>query len=413
MTDWIVLLAGSVLFGVAIVAAMALPAPIAWLVLVAGIAALTLSVGTIGDIVGRYGTPEAGLASVFFILAGAGTGYRVAAATLPHLGRETTQPPRIPPACGDGDAVVLLAPTDPERYSMRAVAMRHQRLVDGAGIEVPPTAVPFVFLAEKARYRSVRGRAPGGPQVLALAEGVAAALSDPEDPVAVTVASAADAGALAVVVADHAGGGAATVIVVVLGTEDTDAVDRAKRALEYARPHDAGVCVAFGPSLWHDTALASRLVERIMESAREQDPADVGVVLVCGGMPPEWEHAHGAARAEENFFNQRVRMLLAEAGLKEHSLRIAWLDWQTPDVTEAVRHAAALGCTRIVVAPSTITVPSLESAFELERAIEATRLPSQVRVMVLEPWGDDQGFADAVARSASAALGTLKGAPTP
>lgn len=413
MTDWILLLAGSVLSGAALVAAFVLPSPASWLSLVAGAVALGLSLVALDGVIARYATLQAGLSGVFFILAGAGIGYRVAAAILPHLGRELTLPPRMPAALGSADAVVLLSHSDPERYSPSAIARRHRRLVDGAGIEVPATAVPFVFLAEKARYRSQHGRAPGAPQLRALAGCVRDALATAGRAMPVTVASADDAGALATAVAEHVKAGAARVSVVVLGNEDSDAVARAKSALSYARPGDAGVSVAFGPSLWHDTTLASRLAERILAPAHDQDLADVGVVLVCAGAPPEWEHNHAAARADENFFNQRVRMLLADAGLEERCVRIAWLDWQTPDVTEAVRHTAALGCTRIVVAPSTITTPSLDSAFELERAIEGARLPDSVRVVSLDPWADDSGFADAVVRSALAALGAPTGTPTP
>lgn len=404
---WIVLLAGSVLFGMAVVAAMVLPGLLA-------VAALALAMGSIGvalwmaaGLLSTYGTFEAVLAGAFFLLAGSGIGYRVAAAGLSHLGTEST-PPTLGPSAGDGAGIILLADTDPERYDPRAVARRHVRLTDGAQVEIPTTAVPFVFLAAKARYRASRGTVTGAGLADSLAEltsqrlGVAGMSAD------VAVALDGDAGMLTSLVARQAAHGARTIGVVVLGSEDTDALDRAKAALDRARPADAGLSVVFGPSVWHDTALAARLVERILDGAGEVARDDLGVVLISQGMPPEWEHSHGEAKSQENYFNQRVRLLLTEQGIDERAVRIAWLDWQLPDVTEAVRHVAALGRTTIVIAPSTIALPTLESMAELDRAVDLARLPASVQIVPLAFWGDDGGFADAVTRSALAALGTTR-----
>lgn len=407
IVTWVVLLAGSVLFGMAVVAAMVLPGALAITALALAAVSLGASFWMAAGLLSTYGTFEAVLAGAFFILAGSGIGYRVAASALPHLGSESATP-TLAPSTGDGAGVILVADTDPERYDPRAVARRHVRLTEGAHVEIPPTAVPFVFLAAKARYRASRDSATGATLANSLAESTRRILDDAGTPVDVALALDGDAGMLTSLIARQVGHSARDIGVVVLGSEDTDAVDRAKTVLDRARPNDAGISVAFGPSVWHDTTLAARLVERILDAAGDVEPADLGVVLISQGMPPEWEHVHDEAKRQENYFNQRVRLLLTERGLDERAVRIAWLDWQLPDVTEAVRHVAALGRTTIVTAPSTIALPTLESAIELDRAVDLARLPASVKVIPLAFWGDDEGFAAAVARSALAALETAR-----
>jgi protoheme ferro-lyase len=121
-----------------------------------------------------------------------------------------------------------------------------------------------------------------------------------------------------------------------------------------------------------------------------------------------WERRFSEAGATENYFNQRVRSLLGETGLDERRVRVAWLNWQTPDVTEAVRHVAVVGCTRIIVAPSTLALPSLETVLDLGHAVDLARVPDGVHVITLPAWAEDDEFGDAVGRSAATALEELR-----
>ena len=404
MADWAQLLGGSVLLGICITATMVLPRPHYLLSIGVGVASLAAATQASSTLLSRYGTFEVAVASTFVLFGGAGVGYRLAAAALSHLARDSEIPHIARSREGTGAGIVLLAFADPERYSPSWVARRHERLTDSAGIDVPPTAVPFVFLAQKTRYRSMRGSTTGIVVARDLAARVAGVLGPAEGLVGVLVAPADDAGALGAVVAELATRGAARVGVVVLGQEDSDDVDHAKHALDSAHPSDAGVRVCFGPSLWNDTQLAAKLTARITAALTGHPGSECGVVLVSQGMPPEWERRHAAAQEDENYFNQRVRMLLGAQGIDERAVRIAWIDWQMPDVTEAVRHVAALGKTRVVVAPSTIALSTLEYELDLDHAIDSARLPSTVEVVTLPCWGTDTGMLEAIVRSARSAL---------
>lgn len=404
---WFALLAGAVGLGVAVVAAMVLPRPVATLALAAGLATLAATVAALGAISRYYQTPQAIGLAILSIAAGAAGGYGLAAAALPLLGHRTAVSVRA--AAGPGPlsglpTVVLVSYSEPETYSARSVATHGNDLADGGALELPSTAFPLVFLAERARYAAVGGRSPAAPAARALASGVRALLAHDGRATHVEVAWCYGRPTLAEAVAQSAASGSREVAIVVLGFEDSSPIDRQKQALDQAGLREAGVKVLFGPSVWTDRRLPARLAERIVSATQGTDLASVGVVLVGAGVPPAWETEHPQAGSEENYFNQRVRLLLAEAGIDERRVRVAWLDFQVPDVTEAVRHLAALGCSRIVVTPSTIALPSLATVLDLRRAVELARVPGEVQTVVLGAWGDDPVLVQAVAASAERAL---------
>jgi protoheme ferro-lyase len=222
-------------------------------------------------------------------------------------------------------------------------------------------------------------------------------------PVAVDLAWCHTPTSLAATVARHANSGRRNIAIVVLGASESGPLAEVESHLNPLVHSAEDLRVTFAAPIWNDRALPARLVERILAAAGVA-PADVGVVLVGEGAPPAWERRFSAAGAVENYFNQRVRALLAETGVDERRVRMAWLEWQTPDVTEEVRHAAVLGCTRIVVAPSTIALPTLEMGFDLKRAVGTVRVPDGVQVVTLSPWEDDKEFAAAIVRSVESAL---------
>jgi hypothetical protein len=414
VSDWLLLLGGSLLFGAALVATMVVHRALVPLAVLVTLGAFGSSLMHLAAVFGRYGTVQAVGAGVLFVMGGAGIGYTVAAALLPHLARRPRVPvlPDVPPGA-EREAIVLIATTEPERYSVRSVAARHVRHIGEAGMDISNTATPFVFLAEKARYGAVRGKTSGP----AVARGIAARVSDALEATGsravVSLAWTHEPDSLAQTVARRAAEGIGRIAVVPLGFEDSDEVEHAKAILDRAHPRQHGVHVAFGPPVWHDTTLAERLVSRVLACTRNAEPSATGVVLVGEGVPPEWERRHNAARCDETYFNQRVRLLLGEHGIDDRAIRIGWLDWQMPDVTEAVRHVGALGKTRIVVAPSMIALPTLAATVDLGHAVELARLPREVEVVTLLPWGDDEAFSGAVTRSAMRALESLRGPVRP
>lgn len=404
MANWISLLVGCVLFGASIVAGLILPRHSSPLALLAGLGGLFGSITSFGHIATIYDSSAAIGGSMLVIIAAIIAGYAIASSSLPYL-QHVFPTPRVSPAPDGHDGVVLIGCCDPERYDPRVVAARQNLLEQSADVVVPMTALPFVFFAEKARYRAIGGRLPGEATARQIAERVDAIPREKKWRIELAWCHTPES--LSRSVARLAASGSKRIVLVPLGLPESGQLDESRRLLaEYLRGEQE-LSVGTGPDVWSDRSLPRRLSERIMKATAGAETKDVGVVLVGEGVPGAWERRFATASEAETYFDQRVRSYLVDAGIEDRHVRMAWLDWQEPDVTEAVRHLAALGCSRIIVAPSMIALPTLETTLDLGHAIALARVPGNVRVVALQPWGDDEELADAVARSAEAGFAEL------
>lgn len=401
------LLLSCVSFGAAIVATLIAPRALSPLAALGGLVALAGGATAVGVMTADYGAARATPLAVVTIIAGVASGFAVAAAALPHLAgpEDRIEEDARDRQCAGRTAVVLVSYGEPERYAPRTVAARHRLLSESAGIDVPVTALPFVFFAEKSRYRAVGGVAPGFPISRSLRAMV-------EERLAPSVSETAlvwchTPGNLADTVLSLYADGVDRLCVIPVGTPASGPLDLAMSILERRVRRMAGLTVVSASPIWADRDLPHRLASRVLTAADDTPVDSLGVVLAGQGMPPVWEKRYATAAEAENYLDQRVRMLLIDHGVQDRHVRVAWIEWQTPDVTEAVRHLAALGCTRIIVTCSTIALPTLDTALDLGHEIRMARVPEAVEVVTLGPWGDDPALADAIARAAADALQSL------
>lgn len=408
LTDWILLLVGAFIFGSAIVAAMVARRYAQPIAILTGIIGLVTAVIAFGDLTTAHPTAETGTLAVFFLLTGLTGGYWVCSAALPLLARTRTvsrlpvrSEDRVP---DDRVAVIVLACTEPERYDPRAVASHQRLLVDSEALHVPATAAPFIFLSEKARYRAIGGLLPADATITEVTERLNRLLEKNPRVDGVSTAWCTSTPTLTDAITSAYARGINRVIVAPLGSNESFPVSRAKDSLNELRTTEAGMTVTFTRSMWHSTTLARRMTDRIMTVAKGVPVEAVGVVLVSEGQPPSWSAAHPDWAEQENYFVQRVRLHLMDMGLDEHRVRVAWLDWQLPDVTEAVRHLAALGCARIIVAPATIALPTLATAIDLGHGVRMARLTEAISVVTLAPWADDDSIITELAEMIESAL---------
>jgi protoheme ferro-lyase len=120
------------------------------------------------------------------------------------------------------------------------------------------------------------------------------------------------------------------------------------------------------------------------------------VVLVSQGAPDQLERDNPAACEQATFFAQRVRAELVEAGLAAERIRRAWLEWEEPDVYEAVRHLAAVGARRIVLVPATFPVETIATLIDLRFSADRAAADTGAAVTVLPAWGDDPALMEAL-----------------
>lgn len=403
MITWLALIAGTLVFGACIVGAMVLSRPYSALMVLLGIGGLVASLYTLGTIAQIYSTPVAIGSAILFVVVGIVGGYAVAATGVPHLASLRPRRPNTPQSGAAQTGIVLLGCAEPPRYDPRAVAHQQNLLAETASIELPLSAVPFVFLTEKTRYRAVGGVAPGAAIATALADKVSGLWPASYRP-AVTTASCQYPGDLQDAVAAQARAGVRRVAIVVLGPLESAAGEHALAAATCGLDREVGPGVCVAPPIWNDRSMVRRLADRILACAGDTPPESIGVALVCPGSPETWERRYAAAEETENYFIQRVRMLLVEAGFADPHVKVARLEWQSPDVTETVRHLAVLGCQRIIVVPATTVLPTLETLLDLERAVSYARVPGTVTTITLGAWGDDDVLVAAVGAAATAAL---------
>lgn len=354
-------------------------------------------------------TSEAtGLIGMAILLSGLGVsvGFWLASASLPLLADRNREASEALVSSASDSAVTLLVLSfaAPERYRVRWTAWYVRRQLESGALELPSSAIPFVFLSERSRYGAIGDYLPARASTTAIVEQLEATLREPAIGRIVIAWGEGSLESSKGIVSSVAASGGRT-IVVTLGADgsfrSTEAILELESALESVEDCRS---LLVAPSIWHSGRLAQKLVTRILDTTRGADLKTAGVVLVGEGQPEAWESHDQGWRERENYFNQRVRLLLTERGIREQHVRAAWLEWQTPDVTEAVRHLAALGCERIVIAPSTIACVTLSTAIDLEHMVASARVAEDVQTVTLAPWGDDPALAQATAEAARQAL---------
>lgn len=400
MTPWLGLLAGSAAVGGCLVGLLVAPRRsqlLAFLGMASGAVILVMSFARIAE----RSNGESTWMAVLFSVAGLAGGYWTAAAGLTHVPLSTADSGPSSAAAVDPTipALIILSCAEAEHYRIGSTAEVVDRLTSTGALRLPTGSLPMVFLAEKTRYRAIGGYNPGRAGIQSVADHVAVSLGDRVGHV--RIAWCTGHPKLKDVASDLQSAGYRSAVLLVLGPDGSLPIVHAEHDAFDTAP---GLRLVHAQSIWRSDRLAERLVERILKATTGAEPGAVGVLLVGEGLPESWAVESRRWCETENYFHQRVRLMLAEHAISEQNVRIGSLEWQVPDVTETMRHLAAMGCTRIVVAPATMPHVTLASALDLGRAIDSARLSDDVRIVVLTPWGDDEAVSSAIVDSVLRAL---------
>ncbi len=256
---WTVLVTGSMLSGASVVGVLVarrsfeLPAALAGMV---GFAAASYAMTALPRIYER--NDIALWAFAFLVAAGAG-GYALASTLLHLLARETNlpaltigerpQPQRI--------AVIVTACIEPTNYDPRSTAGMLQQLADEDLLEASVAALPFIFFAQKARYRAIGDRSPASGQLEQVADRLGVGFSDSAT-VTWAPCSGPDSVDRAVIRAADRGFG--RVIVAGLNVAEPVHYVQVRNRIEDLRLDRAGVDVRFTAPLFDAERVISMLV---------------------------------------------------------------------------------------------------------------------------------------------------------
>ncbi|MBS3957377.1 MAG: ferrochelatase [Clostridiales bacterium] len=352
-------------------------------------------------IIAADGRPVVFLAGTGIAAAGFAGGFGLVSAVLEtaRTTRKRANPAlTFQPSDADSTAVFLLADIENPTYGPGDVTAEISDLVD-AGVSEPSIgSTPFVYAAQKARYRAVGDLSPEYDQARALCEKITPLL-DHNRFDSCHLVRCRDGRALTDAVGAAVDSGYRNVVVATAHVAESFRIDREKSGVDPISG-TGGVWITYTQPLWASVPLAKLTVARILSVISSR--SDAGVALVMSGQPGERERTYAAFDVQENAFVNRVKLLLTEAEVPAANIRTCWHDWRTPDVSETVRHLAALGCSRIVVCPACFPFENLATLLDFPVAIRQARVPGEVSVVQVAPWRDDDVFAEEIAAAVHA-----------
>lgn len=393
---WAILFLSSLATGASLVALLATGRGKEPLAFLSGLVTLAVSTWSISELVNLYGGFEPGLYAGMLAAAAAAGGYGLASSLLPLYAPKAAKPSVLEPVTASDPRVTVLLTSviEPEHYSPASVAVTLADMAEAGLPEASMGIMPFLYAAQKARYRAAGGRSPSLRAATALADRVEAALDNSRfGPVELVSCEGGDT--LDAAVSRAAARGSSAIITASIAIGESFELDRAKARVDMLRPAEAGIRVIYTPTLWGSEELAEDVARRIW--AGRDDPSLTGVALVMHGQPESRERTHGVFDVQENAFCNRIRMYLTDLGLPEANVRLCYLDWRDPDVTETVRHLAALGCTRVIVMPACFPFESVSTLLDLQVASRQARVETHVHTLIMQPWGDDDTVVEALA----------------
>lgn len=398
---WIGGVVGGLIAGLCIVGVLVAPRPLEPMFTLAGV----LAFGAAGWCTSQVGVLSSRLepliASLLLSVAGLACGYMLGSALLETIFARPAQVALVPdsPTGNNRPVVVLLSPAEPETYSVGHTADEISMLAEQEVLEPGIGVIPFLYASQKTRYRAAGGHSPSRRGVRRIADAVGAALGDGT---MVKPAFCTRPDSLAYVISSAIAAGHRRFVVVPFAVAESKEMDAAKRALADLRIEDVGASVHYAPALWSEDRLAEYAASRIITSIA--DPAETGVVLVTHGEPEYVDGAHGSYTLDETAFANRVRMHLQDTGITDDHIRLACAEWSEPDLPSSVRHLAALGCTRILVAPVCFPVDEVVTILDIPVGSRQARLDPAVNIVILTGWQADPDVTETVTDAARRAL---------
>jgi len=381
---WAILFASALATGASIVSLLTSTRNKEPLGFLAGLITMAISTWAISSLVETYARFEIALYAGLLAAAAAVGGYGLASSLLPlYASKEVPPSPIDIIVPGDERVTVLVAAVlEPEQYDPGTVAATLADMAQAGLPEATMGIMPFLFAAQKARYRAAGGKSPSIRAARDLTERLEGML-DSERFGPVELITCADDDTLDAAVGRAARRGATNIVT------------------------DAGLRVVYTPPLWGSEALAEEIARRIWVG--RDAPEKTGVALVMHGQPETREKTHGVFDVHENAFCNRIRMFLTERGIPEANIRLCYLDWRDPEVTETIRHLAALGCSRVIVMPACFPFESVTTILDLRVAARQARVETHVHTLIMQPWGDDETIAEVLATLVTEAEKDLRG----
>ena len=385
---WTTLIIGAVAFGATVVAILVSHRSLEPIFAVAALLSFGSAAWAFGEISIAYDRFAVLLWALAFGVAAFSGGYALASTLLASIASRHRRlaPPALLPHDRGAAALIVLGDIDPHTYDERSTAADLERLSDEGLLNVSIAILPFLFFAQKARYRAVGGTSPATRQLEMVSDQLSTTLHGSQFD-RVEPAWLGGERDLAARVLNLVEQGYRRIAVTQVMISESLELDEAKRRVDALRLEERGISIRYADALWSAERVAALVAMRVM--AVVSDPSDAGVVVVGLGQPVERAQSCRDFDEHEASFMNRVRMLLVERGIPETNVRLAWADWHGPDVTSTVRHIAALGCNRLVVEPACFPLDTVATLLDLQLAVRQARVDEGISIVTPSAWHDD------------------------
>jgi sirohydrochlorin ferrochelatase len=182
-------------------------------------------------------------------------------------------------------------------------------------------------------------------------------------------------------------GASRIVILPVFVTESTH-TEAGKEMVASIEPEKYGIQTCMTGVLWDSESLQRSFVERSNEMLNGVDRSKVGILLVGHGQPTEWEDLYPAQNKQETQYREAIREKLIADGYSADNIVFAWMEYQTPGVTDAIKDLSAGGVEQIFVFSVSLSADSIHSDADVPNAVEAANLPEETIVKFVGQYGD-------------------------
>lgn len=391
MIAWVVLLIASIGCGASIVAVLVVRKRLEVVSAAAGGLLMLTALLCSGYISSSLQRTDVVFYTMAFIVAGVGGGYALVASLLLRIGSRPRAPRLDITDSGPTrtDHVIIATCVDGRTYDPFDTASVLAELMDDGLLEVSLGVIPLLFFAQKARYRAAGDHNPAYEQLSALTRRLQQSLGDAYR---VSWATCSGENTLVEQVAQAHDSGAARIVVARLDVADSPAMVHAMREVDALSARTDGLSVYFTETLVTSQRLIAMMVERV--TTLTEDPDHTGVVLAGHGQSEERARTFPAYDEDEVVFLNRIRAQLVDRGFAASNVRVAWNEWREPDITESVRHLAALDCRRVIVVPAVWPLDTIATRLDIELAAREAHVGDGARVMTVGAWGDDERVAE-------------------
>lgn len=182
-------------------------------------------------------------------------------------------------------------------------------------------------------------------------------------------------------------GASRIILLPVFVTESTHTM-AGKELVDSILGENESIEICYTGALWDSEALQNVFVERAREMTGSMDTSKVGILLVGHGQPVEWEEIYPAQNRQETQYREAIQKRLIEAGYLSDNIALGWMEFQEPNITEAVSDLATRGVEKILVFSVSLSADSIHSDIEVPAAVKEAHLPDKIIVEFVGQYGD-------------------------